>query len=369
MSRRLYDHGRKYTRTTGIQTTSSSRNKLSRESLYRGNFKALERAFDDAKKDRFGCVGKLDLIESIEKVTGLREYIDEISRLMSQADTHDDGRVSYEHYMQAIEERKQAIDEDVSPRSLRRTRKSPKRISTRKTTKTSNILKITSSNREEDDNSKKDQAEDTELENLIRLKVLMQKPSFKNKIELRFLRSRAIDPPRLFRLIQSMVKHHNIEPDSVRTLVRQCQTNYVNKISLDSLYRACRVKKKERDSAALDTPRTDATASTLGSITPRRPMTASSASTTSSVSNVLKMIQDELKFSIGLERLRKAFVQSDTRRSGAAEISALRRNLKRMDLHSGNEALELFLQYCDSRGDGEVTYGNFIKALREEKDD
>ena len=101
--------------------------------------------------------------------------------------------------------------------------------------------------------------------------------------------------------------------------------------------------------------------------TPRRPGTASSVSTTASMSNILKRVQDELKFSVGLERLRKAFVQSDTRRSGAAEISSLRRALRRMDLESGNEAIELFLQYCDTRGDGEVTYGNFIKALREEE--
>ena len=350
----------KHTRTKAVQVVDKK--SLSRDSLYRRNFQILERAFEEASKDRFGCVGISDLQESIEKCTGVKDLIDEISRLISHADTHGDGRVSFEHYMQAIRERKVSIRESVVQSPKRRGRPKSK----------TNILQIShkssssSSSADVDDNVVEEE-EDTPEMNLMRLKILLQKPSFKNKIELRFLRSRTIDPPRLFRLLQSMVKHNNITSDTVRTLVRACKTNYVNKISLDSLYNACRkvsikTKKKNYD----DESETSSVVTSSTTYTPRRPGTASSVSTTASMSNILKRIQEELKFSIGLERLRKAFVQSDTRRSGAAEISSLRRALRRMDLESGNEAIELFLQYCDTRGDGEVTYGNFIKALREE---
>ena len=123
MSRRFQSPKNKYTHTKGVQAgLFTNSNTLSRESLYRGNFRILESAFKEAKKDRFDCVGKLDLAASLEKVTGLKDYIDEISRLISHADTHGDGRISFEHYMEAIKERKLAIDE-----SFDGTNKSPTR--------------------------------------------------------------------------------------------------------------------------------------------------------------------------------------------------------------------------------------------------
>lgn len=369
--------------------------RLSRGMLYaegkrrRGEARWLEESFDRCPKDRFQCVDGAELRQQIREGSGLDEFEDEIKRLVAQSDPHGDGRISLENFCEAIRERRSAIlEKEDKPtahsrkRSSARKRREERRrigeIRRNRSLLSPTRTKKNSAGEEEESGDGESVEAPLESEKMKAFKRLLKDPGMRAKIELTFLRSHHIDVKRLFHVLQTHVQAagKDVDESTVRRFVLSCKTDYLGKITMRSLSRAANSinevafhRTRAKMSILSSTTRDEAG---YGSSSVRtkpvsllgengRPQTASSVE---SSSNILRLIQDELKFSVGLEQLRKMFVQCDVRRCGAVEIHLLRKALHRMALESGREATELFLQYCDSRGDGEVTYGNFIRALR-----
>jgi len=304
----------------------------------------LEESFHRCAKDRFECVSVDDLKTSIREASGVKEFEDEIERLVAQSDPYGDGRISMKQFREAIRERTTTVLEINKMRSTKKKKRRNKPRASKTKTKDDEKQIITV---HEDEKKRREEMMMTLKRNLIG-------PSMKAKLELTFLRSHHIDLERLYRILRKHLKVADVrvEDSTVKDFVLSCKTDYLGKVTMRSLMRACSDVYESK--SKLSSERTDDKSA-------ERPGTASSTGTDS---NILHLVQNELKFSVGLTKLRKLFVQCDIRRCGAVEISVLRRALLRMGLESGKEATELFLEYCDPRGDGEVTYGNFIKALR-----